>query len=186
MTKLIYLPGFNSGPQSEKAQYLSEVLRVTTTADYDSWNPHQGFHQISNLINSYPQQPLVLLGSSLGGFWAYHFARRLQCACVLINPCMAPEITLKPFLGPVKKMYSAEEGVLEQAHLDSYAQYRQAHLNLPLPTQCVVIHEQGDELIPYQESVVNFPPPAKLLTPEGGEHRFTHMSMLIDEIRALL
>src|SRR5690606_8671048 len=98
-----------------------------------------------------------------------------------LNPCMHPEITLKPDIGIVENMYTGEKGTMDEGDLLKYGQYRLTGE----PAECVVLHEKGDELIPYQESVANFEGKAKLVLIEGGNHGFEHLQAAIEEIRAL-
>lgn len=183
MRPLVYLPGFNSGPQSEKSQQLRAAFPTAVVASYDTWHPQHGYRQLCELIQPLLADKPLLVGSSLGGFWAYHLAQAWQLNSVLINPCMTPEVSLRPSIGAVQNFYSGETGVMTADDLLHYADYR--HSGQTLTT---VLHEQGDELIPYQESVANFAGLAhvRLILPAGGNHRFTHMGLLLDEIRNLL
>lgn len=177
---LIYLPGFNSGPQSEKSAQLKLQFPHLIIASYDTWNPDNGYRQLDALLRPELDKNLVLIGSSLGGFWAYQFARKYGLKCVLLNPCMSPEVTLLPFVGAVEHMYTKEKGILQPDDLRRYTAYRCSG-----SAQCTVLHEKGDELIPYLESVENFTGRAKLVLLEGGSHRFVNVHRAIEEIEAL-
>lgn len=181
---LIYLPGFNSGPQSEKSRRLKRRFPHLTVASYDTWDPDRGQQELDALITAAQTAgagKLTLIGSSLGGYWAYHFAVRYGLRCVLLNPCMTPEATLAPYVGEVEHMYSGRKGMLKLEHLQRYAAHRIE--GRPI---CTVLHEKGDELIPYQESIENFSGRARLVLIEGGSHRFDHLELAITEIEALI
>ena len=177
---IIYLPGFNSGPQSEKSARLKLHFPQLVAASYDSWDPDRGFQQIDALIRPVLQHQPLLIGSSLGGFWAYQFAKQYALRCVLLNPCMTPEVTLRTCIGNVENMYSGEKGILTLEALLKYPGYR-----LPGTARCTVLHEKGDEVIPYQESVENFEGKAKLVLLEGGNHRFVNLDVAIREIEVM-
>lgn len=178
---LIYIHGFRSSPLSEKSRAFSEIFPDITLATYDTLHPDTGFRQLDAIIQrALPARP-ILIGSSLGGFWAFQFAKRYTLKCVLLNPCMHPEVTLKPDIGLVTNMYSGEQGMMGEHDLQKYGQYR-----LPgEPAACVVLHEKGDALIPCQESVANFQGKAKLVLIEGGSHSFEHLDVAVEEIRRL-
>lgn len=179
---IIYLPGFNSSPASEKSSLLRQHFPSVVVPDYNTWDPHLSYAQLHDLISPLQQQGLVLAGSSLGGFWAYQFASRYHLPCLLINPCMQPEHSLHRYIGPVENFYSGEQGLLKPEHLASYAQYR-----LPgQPRRLTVLHEQGDELIPYQESVRNFVGKARLILPGAGHHRFARTDLIVESLQQLL
>lgn len=150
--------------------------------EYNTWDPHLSYTQLSGLIAPLQSQGVVLAGSSLGGFWTYQFASLYHLPCLLINPCMQPERSLHRYLGPVENFYSGEQGLLTPEHLACYAQYRMTGR----PSRITVLHEQGDELIPYQESVQNFVGKARLILPGGGHHRFARTDLIVESLQQLL
>jgi len=177
---LIYIPGFRSSPLSGKSRALKETFPHITLATYDTLHPDIAFEQLDALVRALNQRP-VIVGSSLGGFWAYQLGKRYALPCVLLNPCMQPEDTLRPDIGLVTNMYSGEQGVMTEQDLLAYVHYR-----FPGETECVVLHEKGDELIPFTESIATFKGRAKLILIDGGSHAFEHLETAIAEIRQLL
>lgn len=82
----IYLHGFASSAQSSKAQYFRERFAdvgVTlhtpdfNAPDFESLTVTRMIAQIESLVRSLPEGPVVLVGSSLGAFVAWHAAPRL-------------------------------------------------------------------------------------------------------------
>ncbi|MPS49759.1 YqiA/YcfP family alpha/beta fold hydrolase [Methylobacillus sp.] len=179
---ILYLPGFNSSPASEKSSLLRQHFPQAVIPEYNSWDPDISYIQLEQAILPLLNQGVLLTGSSLGGFWAYQFACRYRQPCLLINPCMHPELSLQRYIGKVENFYSHEQGWLTEAHLGKYAAYR---VN-GQPSRLTVLHEQGDELIPYMESVVNFSGKAKLILPGGGHHRFARTDLIAACIRDML
>jgi predicted esterase YcpF (UPF0227 family) len=179
---LIYIHGFRSSPLSEKSRAFAEVFPDITLATYDTLHPDDGFKQLDAIVRSHISRPTILIGSSLGGFWAYQLAKKYSLKCVLLNPCMNPEVTLKPDIGLVVNMYTGATGMMNESDLLKYGDYRLDGE----PRECVVLHERGDELIPYEESVANFEGRAKLVLIEGGSHSFENLDAAIYEIRLLL
>lgn len=179
---LIYIHGFRSSTTSEKSRAFRKIFPEITLATYDTLHPDIGFRQLDEIISAALPHHLILIGSSLGGFWAYQFAKKYSLKCVLLNPCMNPEVTLKPDIGLVTNMYTGEEGVMDESDLLKYDQYRLDGE----PEAGIVLHEKGDELIPYQESVANFEGKAKLVLIEGGSHSFERLDIAIEEINRLL
>ena len=178
---LIYIHGFLSSPLTGKGQILQRTFPGITLATYDTLHPDIGFAQLDAIVRAaLPLRP-ILIGSSLGGFWAYHFASRYALKCVLLNPCMHPAATLGPYVGLVENLYTDEQGRMNRSDLLQYDKYRPVG-----EVECVVLHEKGDELIPYQESVANFTDKARLILIEGGSHRFENLELAIGEIRSLV
>lgn len=178
---LVYIHGFRSSPLSEKSRAFKSIFPDITLASYDTLHADIGFQQLDSLVQAVPTAQPILIGSSLGGFWAYQLAKKYALSCVLLNPCMTPEDTLRPDIGLVTNMYTGEQGVMQEADLLKYDHYR-----LPgEPAECVVLHEKGDELIPYQQSIANFEGKAKLILIEGGSHSFEHLEVAVAEINRL-
>jgi predicted esterase YcpF (UPF0227 family) len=82
MTRLVYLHGFASSPQSSKAQFFAAKFRAL---DHTLEIPHldQGdftgltiTRQLQLIEKTVDAGPVILLGSSLGGYLAALFAAR--------------------------------------------------------------------------------------------------------------
>ncbi|WP_174872874.1 YqiA/YcfP family alpha/beta fold hydrolase [Vogesella oryzae] len=121
MTHYLYLHGFQSGPQSLKARETRDFLASSTplhtfAAPQLSPYPATAIAQLAELIVT-QQQPMVLIGSSLGGFYATHLAERFDLPAVLINPAIYPERDLARFLGPQHNPYTGEDYVLTEQHM---------------------------------------------------------------------
>ena len=73
---LIYIHGFRSSPLSEKSRALRDIFPGILLASYDTLHPDAGFAQLDAILRAtLPRRPL-LVGSSLGGFWSYQFAKK--------------------------------------------------------------------------------------------------------------
>ncbi len=124
-TRLIYLHGFNSSPDSEKAQSLIRYTQQEKVVD-DSGNcpellvpslPHKPAAAIELLQGMLADEAYktVLLGSSLGGFYSIYLAQQYSCKVVLINPLVSlPAEFADSFPGAYTNPYSGEA-----FHIDS-------------------------------------------------------------------
>jgi predicted esterase YcpF (UPF0227 family) len=112
--RLLYLHGFRSSPQSAKAMtMLWHVLAYNASvpvAQRIQWHcpqlppsPRQAMAKIMRWVRSVDAaQPLAVIGSSLGGYYAAQVAERTGARCVLLNPAVYPARDLKAFIGRVK------------------------------------------------------------------------------------
>jgi pimeloyl-ACP methyl ester carboxylesterase len=82
-----YLHGFASSPQSSKAQFFAERLAARGIAlrcpdlnapDFGTLTVSRMVAQTEVVLATLPPGPVVLMGSSLGGFVAWHVAARVQ------------------------------------------------------------------------------------------------------------
>jgi len=85
MRHVFYLHGFSSSPGSGKAAFLAERLRPHgldlqcpdfNEPDFESMTVTRMLEQVDAAITALPPGPVALVGSSLGGFVAYHTAFR--------------------------------------------------------------------------------------------------------------
>lgn len=180
---IIYLHGFRSSPASLKARLLSEHLSRQGLGDR-FWceslpvGPRQAIECVERAIRSVATPP-VLIGSSLGGFYATYLAERHDLRAMLINPATDAARTLAPCMGQQTNLYSGEVFDLTQAHIDELMALRVPVLSKPDRFWLVV--ETGDELLDYREAVVRYAGARQTLF-EGGDHSLRHFPELLDAI----
>ena len=124
---------------------------------------------------------LTLVGSSLGGFYATVLAERLGCRAALLNPAVRPHTHFHKFLGPQKNLYTGEEFVLTQEHVDELAALQPAAITRPERYWLFV--ETADEVLDYREAV-DFYRGALHTIVRGGDHTLVsfpeHVPELVD------
>ncbi len=174
---IIYLHGFNSTGKSAKGRFLKENLEnipvLTPTYHHD---PQQAIAHLESLVEEHTtrEPALMLVGSSLGGYYAQYLAHRFRLKLVLINPALMPLTTLHEFLGKNTNFYTGESYILTQNHLD-------ALLELDVPVPCanpvptLLLVDKGDEVIDYHTAVTRYRDCAQVIMYEGGNHQFQHM-----------
>lgn len=184
---IIYLHGFNSTGNSAKGQYLKEHLPdipvLTPTCHHA---PEQAIAFLEQLIreNLLQNQPLMLIGSSLGGYYAQYLAHQFNLKAVLINPALMPLETLHDYLGVNTNFYTGETYTLTEAHLDTL-------LALDVPDPCaepvptLLLLDKNDEVLDYRIAVNRYQHCAEVIIFEGGDHQFQHMPEALPRIMAL-
>src|SRR4029453_12875625 len=120
---MVYLDGFISSPKSNKAVMLGDYLKnVSTGVDYRvpelHHRPSRAIEQVGEACKGIEAADLTLVGSSLGGFYATVMAERLGCRAALLNPAVHPQRHFHKYLGPQTNLYTGEEFVLTQEHID--------------------------------------------------------------------
>lgn len=181
---LIYLHGFNSSPQSHKAQVLSRRMRTlgrenALLVPELSHVPEEAVAQASRLVEGFAPAEVCLIGSSLGGYYATWLAERYGTKAILINPAVAPHRLFRNYLGPQRNLYTGERYELTRAHLEQLAR-----LELPQvshPERFLVLLQTGDEVLDYREAATKFAA-ANLRITEGGDHAFRGFDILLDEL----
>lgn len=183
---IIYLHGFNSTGNSAKGQYLKEHLPdipvLTPTCHHV---PEQAIAFLEQLIreNLLQNQPLMLIGSSLGGYYAQYLAHKFNLKAVLINPALMPLQTLQDYLGENTNFYTGETYTLTEAHLDTL-------LALDVPDPCaepvpiLLLLDKNDEVLDYRIAAERYQHCAEVIIFEGGDHQFQHMPEALQRIKA--
>ena len=108
----------------------------------------------------------AFVGSSLGGFYATHFAERLGLRAVLINPAITPYLGLEAYLGTQKNLYTGESYQLTRADLDAW---RALAVERPDPERYLLLLETGDEVLDWREAARKYEG-ARTVIRDGGDH----------------
>lgn len=158
-THLLYLHGFRSSPQSVKARLVAE--RVKTRHPAVIWwcpqlppSPAAAMAMVTEGVGAWPTGQMVVMGSSLGGFYARWLSLRLGCAAVLLNPAVHPARDLARYIGeqaawhdPAERFFFEPSFVDELQALEEDIRQRS---DRPAPRQMAVI-AQGDEVLDWRE-----------------------------------
>jgi uncharacterized protein len=165
---IVYLHGFNSSPQSHKAQVLQRYLSERGLAAEFACPalPVAAGDAIALLKRSFAAKAPCYVGSSLGGYYATHLVEKEGGKAVLINPAIDPYVGLRAYLGPQKNLYTGEPYELTEAHL---AQWREIYEPAITPQRYLLLVETGDEVLDYRRAVQRYAGAAQIVVP-GGDH----------------
>lgn len=173
MTEFVYLHGFNSSPHSLKAQETRDWLaRHAPSARFHcprlSPHPAQALATAHDLVAALPADTL-LIGSSLGGFYAAWLADTLKRKAVLINPAVLPHLELQRFAGEQRNPYSDEIYTLTAADFDALAAHQVPH---PDPARYWLIQGSRDEVLDWRVAARHFQGCRQTLF-NGDDHRLS-------------
>lgn len=166
---IVYLHGFNSAPQSHKAQTLKRYMeaRGLGASFVCPALPHRPREAIATVEAALARHPgATLVGSSLGGFYATWLAERHGLKAVLINPAVEPQVGLETYLGPQRNLYTGAEYELTRAHLEEWRALAVASIH---PERYLLLVETGDEVLDYRAAVRRYAG-ARQVVVEGGDH----------------
>jgi len=187
---IIYLHGFNSGGQSHKAAWLREHLAPAPVfaPDYPAHRAREALRTLRKFIRRLrrenPQsRTLMLIGSSLGGFWAQRLAPEFGARIVLINPSMRPDETLARHTGRYRNEATGKETVLTLEDARALKAHRVEPCSQKVPT--LVLLDANDEVLDYRLAEAALRGCGKTIVYPGGSHRFDHLAEALPEIRAL-
>jgi predicted esterase YcpF (UPF0227 family) len=184
---ILYLHGFNSSPQSHKAQVLGRYLKEQgLESEYacPALPPLAGdaIRSIEKLTEGRPG--VCFVGSSLGGYYATYLAEMHDARAVLINPAIDPHLGLRAYLGAQKNLHTGEPYTLTEAHL---ADWEKLYVPRITPGRYLLVVETGDEVLDYRVAVARYAG-AEQRVVAGGDHSLQsfpeHLQRIVEFARA--
>ncbi len=174
MTKYIYLHGFASSPQSQKAQYLRDrFAEININLDIIDLNAGNFSEltltrQIEQTKSAFPadDSPVTIIGSSFGGLTAAWLGEKYPSRVknlILLAPAFGFPYNWLSRLGEETIKKWQESGYLSVYHygekreiplkyqfLTDIKQYDEFELTRDLPT--LILHGKNDDVIPIEAS----------------------------------
>ena len=174
MPALIYIHGFLSSPLSFKACQLQRWLaanhpEITYYCPQLTPYPEQTRRELELLVESLLPQPVYLMGSSLGGFWASWLVEKYNLRAILINPSVRPYDFMPQHLGKLLKSYHSEAVYcLNAQHI---AEIKSAEVTPRRKKNYWLLLQTGDETLDYRDAQEKYAA-CKQTIEEGGDHSF--------------
>ncbi|PKG98276.1 YqiA/YcfP family alpha/beta fold hydrolase [Paraglaciecola sp. MB-3u-78] len=181
---VIYLHGFLSSPQSQKAAQFFEHVRanypdlaieIPQLANY----PNEALAIIEQLVAKHKGKKLRFIGSSLGGFLSTFMVEKYSGKAVLINPAVRPFELLVHFLGEHINPNTQQPFLLENKHIDELRLLDTPTLK---PTSDYwVLLQTADETLDYRQAETKYQD-YKLSIEQGGDHSFQDFQRFLPDI----
>jgi len=165
---IAYLHGFNSSPQSHKAQLMARHMAEHGLAAHYACPalPPLAADAIREIERLRPDESTCYVGSSLGGYYATWLVEKHGGRAVLINPAIDPHVGLRAYLGEQKNLHTGEPYQLTESHLEEWRRLRVPRIT---PSRYLLLVETGDEVLDYREAVERYRGAEQVVIP-GGDH----------------
>ncbi|HEX6265623.1 MAG TPA: YqiA/YcfP family alpha/beta fold hydrolase, partial [Burkholderiales bacterium] len=177
--------GFNSSPQSHKAQVTARYMAERGMAHRYACPAlpplaADAIREIEKLL----APGVSFVGSSLGGFYATYLAEKHGARAALINPAIEPHVGLRDYLGPQTNLHTGEPYELTEAHLH---EWEKLYVPRITPERYLLLVETGDEVLDYRAAVKRYAG-AQQVVIEGGDHSLQsfprHLPRIVEFCRA--
>jgi predicted esterase YcpF (UPF0227 family) len=124
--------------------------------------------QLEDIIACAPNTTWLLMGSSLGGYFATYLAEKYHAQAVLINPAVKPFELMKDYLGEQVNPYTQECYQVNEQHIVELKTLEQKNIS---KNNYLVMVQTGDEVLDYQQAVEKYRQ-CQLVIVQGGDHSF--------------
>ncbi|HFU77618.1 MAG TPA: hypothetical protein ENK90_01500 [Epsilonproteobacteria bacterium] len=176
MSKILYLHGFSSCGEGNKStelkRYFSDEMILSPNLPF---SPLEAIAAIEIFLKD--EKIDLIIGSSLGGFYATYIAEKYQCKAILLNPSTHPWETLSSYVGWQKRFCDNKEFEFKAEYLEAFKLLQKT----PSLGEYLVLLQSEDEVLDYTkaQSLYN---KHKIVVEYGGNHRFEN----IDEYMSMI
>lgn len=182
--RVIYLHGFNSSPASQKARLFTTFCHEQGLRDVRvpalSHDPRRAMESLEAIMGDSGNEVALLVGSSLGGYYATWLAERHGLKAALINPAVAPCAHLpREIIGRHRNQYTQEEYEFTLEHV---AFLRTLEVKkIRDPSRYLLLVQTGDTTLDYRLAVELYAG-CEQVVQEGGSHSFDNFAAVLPRI----
>lgn len=185
---VLYLHGFLSSPQSVKARQTlayCEKQGIEIDIPFLKEGPAASLAMLRERLRRGLNRhgSAVLIGSSLGAYYATALADEFGLRAALINPAVRPYLLLRDYLGEQKNHYSDDIQLVTEAQMQELLDMEVQ--SLARPQNFLVMLQTGDETLDYREAAEKYAA-SKLLIHEGGDHSYVGFEQELPQVFAFL
>ena len=174
-TLLVYLHGFRSSPRSSKAVKTGDAIKALSgEGNPIEWycpqlfaSPKQSMDMVTKHIDQSESDKIVIIGSSLGGFYTNYLAEKYACKGIVLNPAVRAARELAPHVGMLTSYDNDEPFDFRAEYIDELKALQIEKITIP--DRYFLIATKGDELLDWRE-MVEFYSGSHQLVLEGSDH----------------
>jgi predicted esterase YcpF (UPF0227 family) len=180
MSKILYLHGFASCGEGNKSTLLKAYFGTDSVISPDlPPSPIDAINIIEEILES--SKIDILIGSSLGGYYATVLAEKYCMKAVLLNPSTQPWETLAAYTGWQKRFCDEEAFEFKPVYLEQLKMLQTA----PQKGRYLLLLQSEDEVLDYTkaQSLYN---KHKIIVEFGGNHRFENLDEYLSMIEKFI
>ncbi len=140
--------------------------------------PQEAIAYLEQLMANNNQDSWLLMGSSLGGYYATYLSEKFNVPAALINPAVKPYQLLVDYIGEQENLYTKEKFIVDRQHMDDL---KALECHIIAKKSYLVMVQTGDEVLDYQQAVDKYQQ-STLLVQQGGDHSFVDYQKMLPTI----
>ena len=188
MTVLLYLHGFASSGNSTKVEHIRKafpdhIVIAPNLSPQAARTKLQLTNLVENLIAEHSGDVLVM-GTSLGGFWADYISLKYELKGLIINPSTTPHLTLRKYIGQTIDGFKWVEPDCDD-YFDVWYENLWSSRKISKSPRTVLL-AKDDDILNYDIAVNKYRDTAKVVLFDSGGHRFERYDDICKHIRELL
>lgn len=175
----LYIHGFGSSARSYKARLLKQRASqrgLTCICPNLPVHPQLAFETLCDWVEQ--TQPKVVIGSSLGGFYARSLAARYDLPAVLINPALCPGERLREAIPRAIQYVDNTEFDWTLEHCQQLNAMAITHEN---QRRLWLLTQLGDEVLDAHQAI-GLLPAAHQTVEADGDHSFIGFERYLDPV----
>jgi hypothetical protein len=181
---ILYLHGFRSSPQSRKAQMVRAAMAARGRLDdfvcpQLPASPRAAAQLIGAAAWLEDPRELVLIGSSLGGYYATWLAERVGCRAALLNPAITPYDDLRAYVGTQPVFFSAQTIEVKPEYFDELRALDTP--SITRPERYFLLAATGDEVIDWRTMTAKYAGCRQRVI-DGSNHEIGDFAAYLDEV----
>ncbi len=186
---ILVIHGFNSAGGGAKAEALKKMFPGATVLSptFDYKNPAATLKTLDSLCLT--RRPNIIIGTSLGGFFALLCGATHHRPAMLINPTTEPSVTLRKFIGQNKNFVTGQRYIFTEQDVEKYATLEREQFNKIVPEDdltCFVLSTDDEVLGDHTYLEQKYPQCSNFNYFTGQGHRFSSLKSVRDLIEHYL
>lgn len=175
---ILYIHGFASSGRSTKGRILKAHLPQVYAPSLNPI-PELAVETLEEFITALGSP--LLVGSSLGGYYALYLSARHGLPAVLVNPALYFDGELRRVIGFQNHYFDGSRFEFTEGHFRSLERYR---VTDPPSERLLLLLQLGDEILDHRRTLALLPG-AEADIEEGGDHGYRGFERKIEKIRSL-
>jgi predicted esterase YcpF (UPF0227 family) len=184
---IIYIHGFRSSGDSSKAELMrsafpdAKIFSPTLSPD-----PELAIAELRQIISNNGGK-VLLVGTSLGGFYSLYLSCLLRIPCMAMNPAWQPHVTLKRKIGNHTRYDSTEPYHFLPEYIDSLTEMHATLTSIEKDPALLNIYlSTDDEELTFEGLPALFPNCRTWRWFDDCGHRFSRFPELLPQIGMIL